>query len=411
MKLKNIAWILLAVFLVIVAAQDAYVRHLRNRKTDPRMYTVVLSLDGFRYDYQDKAVTPNLDSIQRYGVRAVGFQPVFPSLTFVNHYSMATGLYAESHGLVANNFYDSRSHKYYNMHDKLTTTDSYFYQGEPIWVTAESQRIKTAAYSWIGADVRIKGYQPSRWASYDASVPYKTRIDSVIAWLKSPYNVRPHLAMCYIEEVDNVGHSNGPDSPEMVNSIQLADSLIGYFAEQLKTLSFSDSINFIIVSDHGMAPISEDKLVDIEAFINDDWVDTVICSPAISLIYCKKGCADSVYSVMKNIGGASVAKRSDMDTAYHYSDNNRIGDIVVWADSSMCMKYKSKRSIPCGMHGFDNRNPLMNGVFYAAGPDFKQGFNAPQLYNIDLYELLCRLLEIAPAKNDGHMGRIEVVLK
>ena len=409
--MKRLSLILLLVFLAIVAAQDAYVRHLRNRKVEPRNYTVVLSLDGFRFDYQEIANTPMFDSIQRNGVKAAGLQPVFPSLTFTNHYTIATGLYAENHGIVANSFYDRQSRKYYDIYDKKTTGDSYFYRGEPIWVTAESQRIKSAVSMWVGANVSIKGYQPSYCAAYDGLVPYKARIDSVINWLKLPYNQRPHLAMCYLEEVDNVGHTKGPDSPEIVNSIQLADSLIGYFVSQLKTLSFSDSINFIILSDHGMAPISEEKSVNIEPFIKADWIDTVSYSLAISLIYCKKECVDSVCSALKNVEGVSVMKRSDVDTAFHYSANNRIGDVIVLADSGMCMKYKDKRTLPGGMHGFDNRNVLMNGIFYAIGPDFKNGFAAPQLYNTDVYGLLCRLLEIAPAHNDGQFERIECVLK
>ena len=409
--MKRLSLILLVVFIALVAAQDAYVRHLRNRKVEPRNYTVVLSLDGFRFDYQDIANTPTLDSIQQNGVKAVGLQPVFPSLTFTNHYTIATGLYAENHGIVANDFYDRQARKYFTMYDSKTTADSYFYQGEPIWVTAESQRIKSAVNMWVGANVNIKGYRPSRWEAYDESVPYKARIDSIINWLKQPYNQRPHLAMCYIEETDEVGHKFGPDSPEIVNSIQLTDSLIGYFVSQLKTLSFSDSINFIILSDHGMAPISEGKSVNIEPLIKPEWIDTLIYSPAISLVYCKKECDDSVCMALQNVEGVSVIKRLDIDTAFHFSANKRIGDVVILADSGICMKYKDKRTLPGGMHGFDNRNPLMNGIFYAIGPDFKTGYSAPQLYNTDVYELLCRLLEIAPAHNDGQFGRIECVLK
>lgn len=411
MKLKRVAFVLFVVFLAIVAAQDAYVSHLRNRKVEPRNYTVVLSLDGFRFDYQDIANTPTLDSIERAGVRVAGLQPVFPSLTFTNHYSIATGLYAENHGIVANNFFDRSSHKYYNMYDKATTTDNHFYLGEPVWVTAESQHIKSVAYSWIGADVEIKGYRPSRWAAYDANVPYRTRIDSVIAWLNVPYNQRPHLAMCYIEEVDNIGHGKGPDSPEIVTSIQKADSLIGYFMQKLNQLPFRDSINFIILSDHGMAPISDEQSIDLEPFIKPEWVDTVICSPAIAQVYCKNNCDDLLLHSLQSVKGLKACKKADINPDYHYSASNRIGDIVVVADSSVCLKYKSTRSLPCGMHGYDNRNPLMNGIFYAIGPDFKKGFSAPQLYNIDIYELLCRLLEIQPAKNDGRLERIQIVMK
>ena len=410
MDFKRVAFVLFVVFLGIVVAQDAYVRRLRNSKVEPRMYTVVLSLDGFRSDYQSIANTPTLDSIQQNGVKSVGLQPVFPSLTFANHYSIATGLYAENHGIVAKNFKDPTINQIYSSSNPETVSDSRYYGGEPIWVTAESQRIKSAVNMWVGCDAQIKGYRPSWWKSYSASEPYTARIDSVIKRLSADYNNRPHLAMCYIEETDKVGHKYGPDSPEMVAAIESVDSLVGYFRQQLSLLSFSDSINFIVLSDHGMAPVSDEHSVDIEPFIKPEWVDTVICSPAIALVYCKKNCSDLLLQSLQNVKGISTCKRADMNPDYHYSGSNRIGDVVVIADSSICLKYKPNRPLPCGMHGYDNTNPLMNGIFYAEGPNFKKRFLAPQLYVTDIYELMCRLLEIAPAHNDGKFERVECVL-
>lgn len=408
---KSVPYILFVVFLALVGGQDAYVRYLRNRKVAPRNYTVVLSLDAFRYDYQNLANTPALDSISRMGVKAKGFQPVFPSLTFVNHYAMATGLYPENNGIVANNFWERGTKRTFSMYDKKTTTQDYFYGGEPIWVTAESQKVKAVSISWVGSDTQQKGYRPTKWASYSADVPFKARIDSVIKWLNVPYGERPHLAMCYIEETDNAGHSYGPDSEDMKTSIQKADSLVAYFMARLGELSFSDSINFIVLSDHGMAPISNEKVVDLTPMVKSSWIDTLICSPAISFAYCKKNCEDSLMSVLGNVEGLTSWKRADAPECFHYSANTRIGDVVVLSDSGWSQIYKSSRPLPKGMHGFDNANPLMNGVFYAFGPDFKVGYEAPQLQNIDLYELLCRLLEIAPASNNGSLERIESVLK
>ena len=410
MSLKRAAFVLLLVFLGIVIAQDVYVDHLRHRKIEPRNYTVVLSLDGFRFDYQDIAATPNLDSIQRVGVRAAGLQPVFPSLTFTNHYTIATGLYAENHGVVANNFMIPQTGQVFSKSNSEKVSDSRFYGGEPIWVTAESQRIKSAVNMWVGADAVVKGYRPSRHQPYSAEVPYRARIDSVISWLSVDYSIRPHLAMCYIEETDTKGHAFGPDSSAIVPSIERADSLVGYFWQRLQELSFCDSINFIVVSDHGMVSVDANRTIDLENYVRDSWVDTVICSPAISLVYCKKHCADSVVSALRGVDGAQAWLRNELPERFHYS-NARVGDVVVLSDSGRAQIYKTKRSAPAGAHGYDNTNPLMNGVFYATGPDFKQGFAAPQLYNIDLYALLCRLLNIAPAQTDGRLERIECVLK
>lgn len=408
---KSVPYILFFVFLALVGGQDAYVRYLRNREVKPRNYTVVLSVDAFRSDYQSLANTPTLDSISKMGVKAKGFQPVFPSLTFVNHYTMATGLYPQNHGIVANNFWERGTKRTFSMGDKKTTTQDCFYGGEPIWVTAESQKVKSATISWVGSDTRQKGYRPSRWSSYNADVPFKSRIDSVIEWLNVPYSERPHLAMCYIEETDNAGHNFGPDSDEIKLSIQKVDSLIAYFMSRLDELSFRDSINFIVVSDHGMAPISAEKVIDLATIAKSSWIDTLISSPAISFAYCKKDCEDSLMSVLGNVEGLTSWKRADSPERFHYADNKRIGDVVMLSDSGWSQIYNDRRTLPKGMHGFDNANPLMNGVFYAVGPDFKVGYEAPQLQNIDLYELLCRLLEINPAQNDGQIERIECVLK
>ena len=189
MSFKRIAFVLFVVFLGVVLAQDAYVKHLRQRKIEPRNYTVVLSLDGFRFDYQDITDTPNFDSIRQNGVKAVGFQPVFPSVTFVNHYTMATGLFAVNHGLVANKFMVPQTRQIYSSRDANAVADNRFYGGEPIWVTAESQRIKSAVSMWVGADAVVKGYRPSRHQPYSAAVSYKARIDSIINWLSADYHL------------------------------------------------------------------------------------------------------------------------------------------------------------------------------------------------------------------------------
>lgn len=409
--MKRLSLILFLVFVVIVFLQDLYIKRINNKVISPRMYTVVLSLDGFRTDYQELTTTPNLDSIEKNGVRAAGFQPVFPSLTFVNHYTMATGLYAENHGIVGNAFFDRKLNRVYHMNDSASVLDKRFYGGEPIWVTAESQRIKTATNSWVGADVKIKGYQPSKWVSYNANASYTSRIDSVLKWLALPYAERPHLAMCYIEEADNCGHKFGPDSPEMSLSVQKIDSLVGYLMQGLSQLSFADSINVIIVSDHGMAPLDTAKYVNINNYIKANWIDTIICSPTISHIYCKKNFADIMLRSFNNIDGVNVWKRSEIPQKYHYSLCERVGDVVVVADSGWYLTSKPEPIPINGLHGYSNFDKLMNGVFYAIGPNFKQGFDAPNLYNVDLYSLLCNILELKPANSDSQFDRIKCVLK
>ena len=68
-------------------------------------YVVMVSLDGFRYDYARKYGAKHLLALGAQGAAATqGMIPSYPSLTFPNHYTLVTGLYPEHHGIVANNF-------------------------------------------------------------------------------------------------------------------------------------------------------------------------------------------------------------------------------------------------------------------------------------------------------------------
>lgn len=410
--MKKTSIILFVMFLVAVAAQNVIVHNLNQRQHSPTNYTIVLSIDGFRADYPTLAVTPALDSIEHQGVKAKSFAPSFPTVTFTNHYGMATGLYAEKHGIVANKFMHRGLKQFYNYTDTNSVLNSKFYKGEPIWVTAEAQKVHTASYFWVGSEVSVKGYKPSITKKFDGSVPYVNRIDSITAWLQLPVKQRPRLVMCYIEDVDNIGHTYGTSGPEIVSAISRADSLINRLRNNIAALSFSDSVNLIIVSDHGMANLDTvSRIVNLNQYLPAHLVDTVSYSDAFSMVYCKKNCTDSVVAAFNGVEGIKAIARNNMPANYHFSANEHcIGDVILLADSAWCMSYNNL-PMRAGAHGFAPENNLMNGIFYAVGPDFKQGYEAPQLQNIDLYALLCRLLHISLAQTDSDLSRINCVLK
>jgi len=170
-------------------------------------YLVILSMDGFRWDYPEKVATPNLDSVAAVGVKAKSIIPSFPTKTFPNHYTMVTGLYPDHHGIVQNEFYDPESGRYYRIGDRKAVMDGTFYGGEPIWVTAEKQDVKSASYYWVGSEAEIGGVRPAYWKEYDGKVPFENRIDSVISWLRLPEEKRPHLILLYFDEPDGYGHT------------------------------------------------------------------------------------------------------------------------------------------------------------------------------------------------------------
>ena len=120
-------------------------------------YVIMVSFDGFRFDYPKRVDTPNFDYLQEHGIKAASMQPVFPSKTFPNHYSLATGAYTGPHMLSDKHFYDKKFKEQYTMMERKKAQDPKWYQAEPIWVTAERQGVVAASYFWVGSEAPVKG--------------------------------------------------------------------------------------------------------------------------------------------------------------------------------------------------------------------------------------------------------------
>jgi alkaline phosphatase D len=228
-------------------------------------YVLMVSFDGFRYDYTSLAETPNFDKLAARGVKADGLIPVFPSLTFPNHYSIATGAYAGTHNITGNSFYDKKYGKKYSLYDRDTVRDPKFYKAEPIWVTAERQGVQSASYYWVGTEAPVKGHSPSILKYYDGSVAFKARIDSVISWFQ--LQQKPRLIMLYFSEPDHTGHDVGVSHPDILTSVVAMDSLLGYLMESLEKLEIYDKLNMFVVSDHGMVDVSNKRMIILDDYI------------------------------------------------------------------------------------------------------------------------------------------------
>lgn len=380
---------------------------------DEETYLVVLSMDGFRWDYPDKTATPTLDSIARVGVKAEGFIPAFPSKTFPNHYTMATGLYPDHHGLVNNTFFDPETETIYRMGDSSTRNNPHYYGGEPIWVTAAKAGMKTASFYWVGSELPIQGIQPDYWKLYDTDFPFEQRIDTVIYWLNLPEEKRPHLIMWYMHEPDAIGHRHGPDQQPTFDVVTNIDSLVGVFCRKINTLPHASRINMIFTSDHGMAEISEDKVIDLYEIIPEEWVEHVIGGNPNYNILAKAGFVDSVYNLLQTVENIKSWKNPEIPASLHYGNNPRTLDITVAADINWSIHWKkrSKYVNSGGTHGYDPSNHEMHAIFYASGPSFKKNWKHPAFENVNLYVLMSELLGLQPAPNDGKLENIKDMLK
>ena len=391
------------IFLVLISA---------SAQENKGRATVILSLDGFRWDYPAKTSTPNLDKMVREGVKAVSLIPSFPSKTFPNHYTIATGLVPDHHGLVNNSFYDTVLKKSYSIGNKDARFNPEFYGGEPIWVTAAKQGVRTASYYWVGSDVALQGFQPDYWKQYNESVSFTARIDTIIKWLSLPDETRPKLIMAYYHEPDGIGHDFGPDDARTLSLVHELDSLTGLLYDRIRQLADGDKINFIVVSDHGMGTINSLQNTVLRDFIPESWPVRIEGGNPNFNIYTSASWVDTVYMALRKAPGIKVWKPAEVPSYLNYGTNPRVGDIIVVADSAWSVTINHpKNDFTGGTHGYDIRNTDVHAVFYAAGPDFKQGHIQPAFQNIHIYSLLAHLLGIIPAKTDGDLKFVIDMLK
>ncbi|MFK5854826.1 MAG: ectonucleotide pyrophosphatase/phosphodiesterase [Bacteroidota bacterium] len=373
-------------------------------------YVVMVSLDGFRWDYTNYANTPVLDSLAKAGVLAEALIPSFPTKTFPNHYTMATGLYPDHHGIVLNGFYANDLKMDYNKGDKSTVGDGRFYSGEPIWTTAELQGVKSATLFWVGSEAESKEVRPTLWKKYMHNMPFEDRIDSIYTWLSLPENQRPHLVMWYYHEPDGMGHDAGPESKELVAEIEKLDGYLGDFFTKMRLLPFYNQINFIVTSDHGMGEISADKQVILDKIIDTANLEYYDGWNPIWNLKVVDGKLKEVYSKLKSNKHLQVWYSDSIPKRLHYGTNPRTSDITVVAVPKWSIFWSWNVGSSLGAHGYDNSFKDMHTIFYAAGPAFKKDYIAPEFENVNIYPLIAEIMNLNPAKTDGNLGNVENML-
>ena len=372
---------------------------------------ILIGLDGFHPSYLERPPSRHLRELARTGARARSLVPVFPTLTFPNFYTMATGLYPEHHGIVSNTMVDSALGRF-SLRDRTAMRDPRWWGGEPIWVTAVRQGKHAATFFWPGSDVAIRGVRPTWYKVFDASVPNADRVTQVLAWLSLPSERAPSLITVYFGDVDDAGHQFGPDAPETDAAIARVDSAVGAIMNGVKQKGLEEWVNLVIVSDHGMARVDPGHLIYADDFVDPATVKIVDLGAALSLSP-GPGDVDTVFRALARVPYLRTYRKQDM-ARYHYRNHPRIPDIVAVADEGWLVTTRGLPAIRSrltrGAHGYPPDTPSMQAIFLARGPAFKNGITVPPFQNIHLYALLAHLLGVTPAPNDGSLDSVRSVL-
>ena len=390
---------------------------------------LLISFDGFRWDYLDMVKRsgmysiPNFDYFIQNGVTIDngGVKNAFITKTFPNHYTIVTGMYEENHGLVGNVMFDPKFNISSDIYHGLSTNPLWFNNGtnetsagaEPIWITNQKNthllfQRNSGVYFWPGSEVPIQGMRPTFWFPYNKSTPFETRIDTAIEWFeKSLIN----LGLLYFNEPDHSGHQYGPNAPEILKVISRLDGILGRLKDGLERAKLLDKLNIIITSDHGMASVNPKQYINIKKYISVDYFD-VYGTGVIANIFPKENQTKHVYEALNKVNHMTVYLKEDIPKQYHYHFNRRIGPILAVADEGWEITLNINETYkPLGDHGYNNSLPDMQPIFIAMGPAFKNGTKVSQFNNVDIYPLMCHVLNILPGRNDGSLDNIMKVLK
>ncbi|MGQ0649216.1 MAG: alkaline phosphatase family protein [Gemmatimonadaceae bacterium] len=378
-------------------------------------YVVVLSFDGLRRDFLTRDSLPAFASLAAEGTRAASLRPVFPSKTFAIHYTLVTGLYPGHHGIVGSRFYDPARGSWFS---GASAGDSSWFGGEPIWVTAENQGVRSAVFFWTGSEAAVRGVRPSQFRIFDPNVADTTKVDQIAAWLRLPAADRPHLIMAYFPEIDAAGHLIGPDAPETRAAVRSADRTVVRLADSLRAMPRSLDIDLIVVSDPGMAPVSRDRVVELAPLVPMSRV--LLTNERTTVSIWSRGddsrdalLIDSVYRVLhQRLSHARVFRLNELPEQWHAAGNRKLGDLLVVADEGYVLGTDTvPPNVRRGEHGYDPSLASMQGIFLARGPSFRRGIEVPTFEQVALYPVLAHLLRLRPAPSlDGSLSPLRAAL-
>jgi len=396
-----------ASLLIVLAAPLAQAGTFNAPEHADKPYVVLVSIDGFGSEFRDKTETPALDELAATGISATSLVPVYPSLTFPNHYSIATGLYPAEHGLVANHFPPADGGSWYRMYDREAVRDGRWYGGDPLWVVAEQNDMLTAAFFFVGTEAEIQGIRPTYWYPYDGSVPGESRVDQVLDWLALPAPGRPHLVTLYFDEVDLAAHRTGPHSAETRAAIQRVDGHLRRLLEGIDSLPIAGRVHVIVVSDHGQQATDRDA----RPYVLSEHIDLD------GLTFHNGGSYLNIWLDSPNpVRAAAIRARVNASWQHgrawlreesppHWrvpDEDSRFADIVLMAEPGRTVVSRPERiaKIKAGNHGWDPSVPAMHGIFMARGRGLPRGAVIGERHVTDVYPLVLSMLRLPDVRGE-----------
>jgi len=377
---------------------------------------LLISIDGLRHDYFDLYEAPTLESLAARGTHLRQVEHAFPTKTFPNHYTIATGLYPGNHGIISNNMYDEELGRF-SLGNREAVQDGRWWEGEPIWVTAEKQGLTSHAFFWPGTEAEIDGVRPTEWFEYDGSIPGEDRVDQILEWLDLPEEARPDFMTLYFSKVDSRGHRYGPEHAEVGQALAEVDGYMQRLLDGLEERGMADALNMLIVSDHGMSPTSQERVIILDDYIDLDDVHVVDYNPVAMInVRDERTTPEALVEALDAAPNSSAYLRDDVPAELNFSGHDRIPEVIViaedeWTISTRSFFERDPSRADGGTHGYDPRLESMKSLGIAYGPAFRTETVLDDFHAINFYEAMTAILGLEPAPNDGDPSEARRLLR
>ncbi|XP_049819733.1 ectonucleotide pyrophosphatase/phosphodiesterase family member 5-like isoform X2 [Aethina tumida] len=382
---------------------------------------IIVSYDAFRHDFFETQMVPYMEKLKKTGASVDYVKNVFPTKTFPNHHSIATGLLPDVHGIIGNTYYDRDLKKAMNM-----SYEMYHYNNNivPIWRLNEDmgEGRHSASMMWPGAAYAYQNKNITHVQPYNTSIDWHERIDKVISWITHPTHPA-NLVMVYFEEPDTHGHAYGPNSPVIMDLLQKLDNLTKYLDDKIKEHNLENTVNVIHLSDHGLTAVTPLEFVNVTQYLTQGTYITEGASPCMQII-AKEGHLDEIYEKLsqasKKVGKFKILTKENF-TQYHYL-TSRSPDILVLANEGYALddmilaapryaahyNFTLTNETEFGVHGyFSQLSKDMYPFFMARGPRFKQNYRKETVNTVDFFNLFSHVLGIEPTLNNGTWEHVE----
>ncbi|UJR31347.1 hypothetical protein I4U23_018843 [Adineta vaga] len=379
---------------------------------------LLISFDGFRWDYPDIYQLPHFDSLLKRGVRVKHIDNSFATVTFPSHYTMVTGLYEETHGIVANSMYDPILNAVTNI---STMNDTKWWSqnpySQPIWISNQlvnsTLQRRSGIIAWPGSNVPINGYRPHKYQLFNATRPLDNAFKQVLDWFREPMSTRINFGAVYHSEPDVTGHFYGPISSQMNETLKKCDDYVRELLEMIdKDEYLRNNLNVIITSDHGMHDVEKTHRIILEDYIDKSLFSAYGGRAFANIFVNKPSDIDRLYANLSKLPNYDVYKKAQIPDEYHYKSNVRIGDILIVGKVGYDVILPGDNSFMniVGNHGYDNRAESMHPILYAFGPAFYRNLLAEPFRNVDLYPLMSHVLHLKQRTTNGSLSNVKHIL-